>query len=425
MKCTKFFVSKNMKRALVISISVLLLLCAIFGSCYFSGYLEAQKLYKTLFDRLDDLISQRERIFDTLIFRMASQKDQIFKGTHLKFVLKDQFGEKWVFKPSACDEKKRASAACQIYTMYGLDCADIYIEELTINGKRCVGQMIKFIDGSRQLKSWDEVPTELLTEVYKKLMVDFLIANADIHMGNLLFRKHRNVDTLFSIDFDASFRQYDSCNEYKKVCMERGVFTVFEQINSEGDDYAIGDVSTFANVIHNTPDGIIRLLMSRKKFSKEAIDATLERKKNVKCYLKEIYLDQNTFFQKLSKYFYLNRYLREHIAFLEDSRTNQGESEVNEEAFASKQSEITVSTSVAAWKIVFPYYLSGELSLSSLVTIREKINLLYQKEKNISERVGLKRYLEIIDEAIQDNTADMKELYSLLLRFNTANERIR
>lgn len=147
-----------------------------------------------------------ERNFNKLNFTLAPKEMQMVRverlmGLSHKFILKDNRGDYWMFKPG--NEEIKAVSMYKIFRLLGLDTPQMFWLNLKINSKSISGSIQRFILGTKTLENVEPVQLdkESLDYLLKTYVLQWLFANYDSGAKHfLLLFEEDNTRKIMRID---------------------------------------------------------------------------------------------------------------------------------------------------------------------------------------------------------------------------------
>lgn len=167
-------------------IRIFILSCLVFslvGTNIISVYPQ-EATFTQLVELYKNSLEAEERNFNKLTFSLAPEKMQMvkverFMGLSHKFILQDNQGGYWIFKPGY--QERRAVCIYKIFKLLGLDTPQMFWISLKINGEPVSGSIQRFIIGAKTLENIEPVQLdkESLDYLLKTYVLQWLFASYD------------------------------------------------------------------------------------------------------------------------------------------------------------------------------------------------------------------------------------------------------
>ncbi len=373
--------------------------------------------WNSLYELYNEIIKLEESNFSNKVFSLANDEEQIEKGISNKIVLKDQDGEKWIFKLFFPYADYNTLACYKVSKILGLKIPETHVSSFTINGKQIEGLMIRFIDKTVIFEGMEDYISykfsdNAISDILKKEVFDYLVANRDVTRSNLLFRKVGNIiNSVYGIDMNCLFGDIDPivqsvekyCESCKRHTGEYFYSDFYKMLGVEKIKVSFKKNFAFINLLNLCPDNIIKNIMS-ESLSDEFVEIILERKKRLldvflKYYRNLKVIDLTEEIEILSDMD--NRsisLLDKYILSMEESLKQKRAANLGlKRANGIKQKELNVVMSWEAWEDIV-YFQKMELSNQVYEKLLDKLNDRYSKVENEDEKEAIKEYIEMLED---------------------------
>ncbi len=202
--------SKTIKRNIFILLLATIFLLLTPPKLFSYEFKNSKNEYMRLIQTYKEWLYLEEAVFKKLSFRL-SPSQAIKTGYRAKFILEDNLGRKWMFKPDYYAEGKKISSSFirgrvavivyRIYKLFGLETARINYTALNINDKKISGSIQLFISNIGTLKNYPphRISPNALNYLLKIHVINWLLSNNDSNSNNFLALSSNNLGKLEKI----------------------------------------------------------------------------------------------------------------------------------------------------------------------------------------------------------------------------------
>ena len=191
-----------------------------------------------------------------IIFSLAPNQPSM-KGAHQKWMLTDQDGNQWMFKPQPEFLAKGEEGAHKIGQVLGYDLADIKVIES--KGEIGAAQKMFKVSGDLSILDPSDLNPEQLKQIQEHQVLDWFISNHDAHKENFMITLDGNI---VGIDKGQAFRFFGKDkleigwrpNTNPMEQYYDNLWRAYERKEIDLDLYAIDQV---LQKIENTPDHVL------------------------------------------------------------------------------------------------------------------------------------------------------------------------
>lgn len=174
------------------------------------------KEYALLIETYKEWLELEGSVFKKLSFKLSSSQ-MVKTGFNAKFIIEDNIGRKWLFKPDFLDYKsigrikgKVSVLVYRLYKLFGLESPQIHFLTLNINDEEISGSLQEFVDsaGNLSLIPPKKLGPKAIDYLLKSHVIDWLLANYDAGADNFLaisFGDGNRVEKIMRIDNEGAF----------------------------------------------------------------------------------------------------------------------------------------------------------------------------------------------------------------------------
>ncbi|MCX5708522.1 MAG: hypothetical protein NTY14_06090 [Candidatus Omnitrophica bacterium] len=253
---------------------------------------EAQD-YQQLIQLYNECISLEESNFNKLSFRL-SPKQLVKTGSNLKLTLLDDFDRPWILKVGWIkgDLAYKSAVGYRIYRLFGLNCPEMHVMHLVLNGKELTGSLQRYVDNAVVLKPSGrlKLAPEAVNFLLKAQVLDWLLKNEDPRFWNFLVLSEDKgiINNLCRIDLDSLlFEENNAYNhEYMFYYSESGstsiewncYYRILQEYKSGLLDIDWKGNYPFVEFVSDLPDDFLKLqLLPIKTQRLESSEGELEK----------------------------------------------------------------------------------------------------------------------------------------------------
>lgn len=388
-----------------------------------------------------------ERDFNKFTFNLAPKQMQMVKverlmGLNHKFILHDNQGGYWIFKP----ESNEIKSVClyKIFKLLGLDTPQMFWLNLKINGKSVSGSIQRFIVGAKTLENVDPIQLneESLDYLLKTYVLQWFFANYDSEPRHFLLFEKDNIKKIMKIDntsclsllgkdkldlafFPPYWRSYKTSYYYKmwekfindKIKLDlRQNFIFIKFLENIPDEIIIELISPALRYEFPHPDSISSYLIKRKHrlfkdfisfyskiMSQKNSELTLPSHREIEMGIEKIIINCIKKFKK--------------DIFTEDTTSNYQVSN-----YSIENNNIVVIASIKGWEVIksriLVYKIMGKnkgiISLEEYYKMLDELSSLKKNSDNY-EKMALDYYIQEVKSLIENkkNITEIERIIKL------------
>lgn len=393
--------------------------------------------YENLIQLYTEWLDLERHVFKKLSFRLSSS--QIIKeGYNIKFILEDNLGKKWIFKPNYFVKEhhsypltiKSSLLVYRFYKLFGVKTPQIHYISLYINDKKISGTLQEFIPSKGDLSSFTTNKLTSFSRDYllKSHAIDWLLANYEAdarHFLVLSLNKQGLPKEIMRIDNENAFLllnkdilRYDWWKTGDTWYTNRYYYVFYRDYVLKNIRFDISKSYSFVKFIYDFPDYFIEkliLFIREDNLSQLPQISDIPSSFSSKILVKSITARKHCLLEDFKKFYLdLAQARKESVIFCEDADIKEIIvsiiKDISSEIRKLKEEDFKLakSTSYPA-KMNLVFSLEGLIYLQKLYAVCrygnkkdlipeceltfKKLTLLRDSTKNKNERKAIEKYL--------------------------------